>query len=824
LTTDSDIHGHTSAAFVAVKERMLMSRNAGNYRLVLILGLVILLGFILPVYQVDYGHKDGGSTSETPAGYLHTGGTPHAPIAINGDANFSAAALAEGWPGNGSAENPYVIDNLEIDLGGGAGHCINISNTRAHFTIGNCNLTSASIDPGSGVYLYNATNGMIIGNVFADDYCGVCLLESDSNTVADNTCSSNQVGIRLIQSESNLVANNTCSSNVQFGISIGSSNPNTVANNTCNSNYHGIYVHGSDSITVSNNTCSENAMYGIYVYNSVFNTVFNNTCSSVDEYGIFLQGSDSNEITYNTCFGTCPSHCDFEGLYLSSSDSNVVSNNTFSHGQHTMTVSASSNIVSWNIFLDIWDEFVRGGNTGGNVFDYNYWDDYIGVDENGDGFGDTPRIGYYVDDHYPLMYIPTPPTWMDIPIDQNLEFMDSPFYSLNVSSLSPVTWSVNDTVHFTIDENGIIESPWILPLGEYPLLVRATNIYGSTISASFVVNVTLDADAPPGWLIAPTDQEMDWGEEFDYQIVAIDPSGIDYWELNDTTHFSLTSTRVADSGTARIRNSSSLEIGTYGLLIHVYDSYGNRLSATIRIMVKSLVQDTTSPIWIIAPTNQTLENGIPFELHLGAWDESGIDHWWINDTAHFAVDEYGVIRNRTSLAGSYALNVTVYDTLSNALSAIFTVTIEPPREDVTPPVWVVAPADVIIEEDDCLAQRLGVWDESGVDHWWLNDSTYFSIDTNGVLTNATLLGPGTYRVEVRAYDPFDNYCTGTLAVTVLEETVTSTATATTSETSSATSATAGENWVGAVLAFGLGAGTGGIVVVVAVLLLIRKRS
>ena len=43
-----------------------------------------------------------------------------------------------------------------------------------------------------------------------------------------------------------------------------------------------------------------------------------------------------------------------------------------------------------------WNEYPFGG---------NYWDDYTGVDENNDGFGDTP---YYItgsvnNDDYPLM-------------------------------------------------------------------------------------------------------------------------------------------------------------------------------------------------------------------------------------------------------------------------------------------------------------------------------------------------------------------------------------------------------------------------------------
>ncbi|MHA1958903.1 MAG: hypothetical protein ACW99U_01650 [Candidatus Thorarchaeota archaeon] len=63
--------------------------------------------------------------------------TPEGAITIVGDANFHDTALLEGWPGDGSPENPYIIDGLDINLGGGEGHGISISHTRVSFIIRN---------------------------------------------------------------------------------------------------------------------------------------------------------------------------------------------------------------------------------------------------------------------------------------------------------------------------------------------------------------------------------------------------------------------------------------------------------------------------------------------------------------------------------------------------------------------------------------------------------------------------------------------------------------------------------------------------------------
>jgi parallel beta-helix repeat protein len=205
-------------------------------------------------------------------------GTPHGPIAIDGDANFTDTALLEGWPGDGSPESPFIIDGLDIDRVGAASHGIRISNTRVSFTLSNCYLTSKSGEPGAGIYLENVTNGELVNNTCsANTYQGIALWYSIYNTVANNTCSSNDHGIVLYESEINTVVNNTCNSNTYEGIHLGHSNFNTVVNNTCNSNNIGISLYRSDSNIVVNNTCNSSNLNGIILYESDFNLVTNNT-------------------------------------------------------------------------------------------------------------------------------------------------------------------------------------------------------------------------------------------------------------------------------------------------------------------------------------------------------------------------------------------------------------------------------------------------------------------------------------------------------------------------------------------------------------------
>jgi parallel beta-helix repeat protein len=365
------------------------------------------------------------------------------------------------------------------------------------------------------------------------------------------------MGIYLVSSTSNIISDNTCSGSDR-GINLSSSSSNIVINNILTGNTAGVYLDLSNSNTVANNTCTSNSN-GIYLNSSNSNTVSNNT-SSNNNFGVYLWLlSDSNEI-------------------------------------------------QWNIFLD---NSINGFDSGtGNTFDYNYWSDYVGPDNNGDGIGDTSYTFTTNSDPHPLIYLPTL-KWIEVPKDQSVEFEHLFYYELNVLSYSPIIYSISDTMRFTIDSQGIVESIWILPIDIYALQVNVTNIYRISITATFYLTVVVDAGNPPGWLMIPTDQYLSLGQKFDYQVIAIDPSGIDRWELNDTIHFTLSISHYSDGSTARFLNKSNLERGSYGLNISVYDVYGNRLSATFSVIVEAdtTPTTTTTSTTTTGPTN-SISGGI----------------------------------------------------------------------------------------------------------------------------------------------------------------------------------------------------------------------
>ncbi|HEX9915529.1 MAG TPA: hypothetical protein VGB32_11465, partial [Candidatus Bathyarchaeia archaeon] len=67
--------------------------------------------------------------------------TDHSPIYITADSGFASG----GFPGSGTQEDPYVIENLQITTNTLRRNGVEIRNTRAHFVVRGCEITAAYI-------------------------------------------------------------------------------------------------------------------------------------------------------------------------------------------------------------------------------------------------------------------------------------------------------------------------------------------------------------------------------------------------------------------------------------------------------------------------------------------------------------------------------------------------------------------------------------------------------------------------------------------------------------------------------------------------------
>lgn len=88
------------------------------------------------------------------------------------------------------------------------------------------------------------------------------------------------------------------------------------------------------------------------------------------------------------------------------------------------------------------------------------------------------------------------------------------------------------------------------------------------------------------------------------------------------------------------------------------------------------------------------------------------------------------------------------------------------QADTTAPVWVTAPEDQTLECGDGFGMTVEATDPSGISSYWIGDTDLFSVDSMGTITCNQPLELGEYPLEVRAYDPFDNFCSAMVTITV----------------------------------------------------------
>jgi parallel beta-helix repeat protein len=239
-------------------------------------------------------------------------------------------AQSQPWcTGNGTWEDPYIIENLTINANNQTS-CIHIKNSAVFFIIQNCTLLNGNRTGGEtiggGIWLENTTNGKLRNNNCSKNaFFGISLQFGKNITVTNNTISDNKEdAIHFIsESSNNTISNNTIKSNNNYGITFRDTCVNnTVAHNSIIYSKYGIVLN-SDNNTIKNNKISHNNQTGVDLEGSSYNKLINNTLFNNSDNGLQIWNGNNNILLNNTSINNGRI-----GIWLySSNHSKLINNN-----------------------------------------------------------------------------------------------------------------------------------------------------------------------------------------------------------------------------------------------------------------------------------------------------------------------------------------------------------------------------------------------------------------------------------------------------------------------------------------------------------------
>jgi len=222
--------------------------------------------------------------------------TPHAPILIEGDSNFTFANGVTS--GNGSQSNPYIISGWEINISAQNG--IEVRNTTAYFEIQGVYIHSGVSNSNDCIHFLNVTNGYIVNSDLAY-YANYALFIEDSTAcvVRDSRIVGPPSGFFMpygiyLQETTDVLISNNLFYRISTGVQLWNSDDNRIVGNNCTTVGNGIYILSSDNVTASGNDLTNVSTYGVASFSGTNVTISNNNLTINDYVGIGVYLSSSN--------------------------------------------------------------------------------------------------------------------------------------------------------------------------------------------------------------------------------------------------------------------------------------------------------------------------------------------------------------------------------------------------------------------------------------------------------------------------------------------------------------------------------------------------
>lgn len=288
--------------------------------------------------------------SDAPSHSFLLTNSEHSPFNITCDEDFTN----QGWPGQGTKENPYLIQGFTITTNG---VCLGVFNTTRHFIVENCSFLSGPEGSlkGVGILFSNVSNGVVKFSIFQDMNIGLLLLNISKCRITNNlleNCTSSEIFAEFIQNCS--LANNRV---------------------TSQRSWNGIFVRRSLDCNVFNNTVigySERSTFGIGVVATNKSIINFNTVMNFN-YGIQISGY-SLQLAINDLWG-----CN-TGVSIFDSINCLVKTNWIKDGYYGVDIHDSMNCtLIWSVISENQYGVVLGGVQNCSIIENHIIDNWWGL-------------------------------------------------------------------------------------------------------------------------------------------------------------------------------------------------------------------------------------------------------------------------------------------------------------------------------------------------------------------------------------------------------------------------------------------------------------
>ncbi len=211
------------------------------------------------------------------------------------------------------------------------------SGIRIERSVGNLLEKNKLTENGNGLNFQHSKDNQILENDISDNQLGIYQYYSHESTFYNNSFDANRRGFYIFLGDENKINNNTITDSERYGFYVRSAKGNDIHNNRLSGNgEYGIQL--SDAI---NNAIKSNFIDlhedNIQLIDSEKNIVSNNTLVNADRYGIYIKGSQFNDITYNDISNN------FYGIRLYGSDENIIEYNSINKGEVSVNDRYKSN-------------------------------------------------------------------------------------------------------------------------------------------------------------------------------------------------------------------------------------------------------------------------------------------------------------------------------------------------------------------------------------------------------------------------------------------------------------------------------------------------